>query len=65
MRLIERGDEYTCCMCGRTFTATLSKEEALAEYKEHFGDAAMAEEVACDDCFKKMTAERGPERCVT
>ena len=55
-KLIDRGDEWTCCMCGRTFVATLPKEEALAEYKAHFGDAEMAEEVVCDDCFEKMTA---------
>jgi len=55
MGLIDRGDEFTCSMCGQTLTANLTKEEALEEYREHFGDEEMAEEVVCDDCFEKMT----------
>lgn len=55
-KLIDRGDEYTCCICGRTYTATLSTEEALANYKEHFGDEKMSEEIVCNDCFETISA---------
>lgn len=48
-------DEYTCAVCGQTFTKGWTEDEALAEKSEFFGDIPIEEcEIVCDPCWKKM-----------
>ena len=58
-----KGEEYVCCMCGETNTATVSHEEAAAEYKDNFSrplDMADAD-IVCHDCYESMTAAKDPK----
>ena len=54
---------YTCDVCGGTFQSDWSDEDALREMKRNFGDVAKEDRrIACDDCFRKMTAQLPPEQ---
>lgn len=48
-------NEYTCAMCGNTYTKAWSDEEAKAELEENFPDfEADACDIMCDDCYKRV-----------
>ena len=48
--------QYTCCICGTTFSSSLEHmEEAAADYKKHFPDANEETEVGvcCEPCYEE------------
>ncbi len=53
---------FKCDMCGGVFEKGQSEEEALAEYKQHFGIDMRPEEVGlcCDDCWEKIHPDKYP-----
>lgn len=58
-----KGSEFTCAMCGETFTRGLGDVAAWAEaralwHEEDLQDAALV----CDDCYNYMTAILPPAR---
>lgn len=56
---------YHCAWCLGVFTKTVSDEEAEAEYRRLYPDAARAgddREIVCDDCFKRMQSEYPAEQ---
>jgi hypothetical protein len=47
-------NEFTCYCCGGTFTKERTDEEAMAEYRDTFGEAERAEGVSfCDECYEQ------------
>ena len=47
--------EYTCAACNETFLKSWADEEALKEFKDHFGHAPAPDDpVVCDDCYRKI-----------
>ncbi len=53
-------DEYTCAMCGGTFTKALTDEEARQEYSQIFEPLGFAPpdteelEIVCDVCWQEI-----------
>ena len=47
-------DEYTCGMCGETFTKSWSDDDAMDEHEAMFPDHKGPVAVICDDCFHKL-----------
>lgn len=53
--------EYTCAMCGGTFEAGWSDEEARAEREHNFGGPVEASDVVvCDPCYREAMRTVGP-----
>jgi hypothetical protein len=54
---------FVCAMCGGSFLRGRSKEEALAEMKQFFGDVPETEELAelCDNCYRRIDPAKHPE----
>lgn len=47
--------EYTCAICGETYEAGWSDEEAEAEMEENFGEVDEENRaVVCDGCYKEF-----------
>jgi hypothetical protein len=47
--------EYTCAVCGQTFTKGWSDEEAAKEREETFPGFDESEcDLVCDTCYKEM-----------
>lgn len=61
MERVDKGDEYTCNLCGETYTATIDADEADQEYEEYFGEPQDDDAVICDDCWKKMHPDDHPD----
>lgn len=54
--------EYKCSMCGGTFTAEWSEEEAIAEKERDFGSVALKDcDVVCDVCYQEISPRNNPE----
>jgi hypothetical protein len=54
-------DEYTCVMCGGTFSSTASEADSLMEFQESFSEEERARDtsppvVVCDDCYEVLKA---------
>jgi hypothetical protein len=56
-------EEFTCGMCGGTFTKGRSDEEAVAEMVDSFGELPGDEalSIVCDECYQKIRPDRNPE----
>jgi hypothetical protein len=49
--------EFTCDVCGETFIADWTEDEAMAEAEINFpGILKEKMGIACDDCFEKVMA---------
>lgn len=44
---------FTCAKCGKTVPKSRSDEDALAEARANFGDAAFGDPI-CGECFKEF-----------
>jgi hypothetical protein len=49
--LIDKGDEFTCHVCGRSFESSSTYEDAVAEAVRDFGEVAEDADAVCDDCY--------------
>jgi len=50
-------NEYTCAMCGNTYSKGWTDEEANNEYMENFGPVIATHDegvMVCDDCYNKI-----------
>jgi hypothetical protein len=56
------GHYYVCGRCGKRRWSPSSEEEADAEFREVFGEAAFVNRVAvCEPCYDILMAERGSD----
>ena len=54
--------QFTCAMCGGTFTKARPDAEAIAEMERYFGNVPESQRAAvCDECFQKIHPEKHPE----
>ena len=56
-------DQYTCAMCGNTYTKTRSNEEAMEEAKVDFPDEEDME-VICDSCYQLVCPDKNIDKYV-
>lgn len=51
-----KANEYRCAVCGNIYEKGLTEEEAVAQFKEEFGENYQPEdcELVCDDCYNKI-----------
>lgn len=54
--------EYTCANCGGIFDFGWSKEEAMQEMLDTFGNVPLNKlKIVCDDCYQMMNPKNNPE----
>jgi len=55
VKLAEKGREFTCERCKKTFIEGHSPEEALEEYSDNFGgEPADDAAIICEDCYQLL-----------
>lgn len=58
----EIGDDYTCTMCGNTYTKAQSDADALKECDKNFPGADLSKvSVVCDYCYQKVIDSYPPK----
>ena len=57
---MQKGDWYTCAMCGGEYETAWSDSEAVEELEQQFPGVSKEQcEIVCDDCAKKIGLANG------